>query len=94
MPVTSPGIRSGVNWMRLKRTSIARARVETSSVLASPGTPCTRQWPRANTADQHLVDHGPLADDDLAHLAAEGGGDVGQAAGEFQVGGHGVGRTG
>ena len=44
----SAGIRSGVNWMRLNDRSRLRASVLTSSVLASPGTPSSRQWPRLN----------------------------------------------
>ena len=48
VPVMSLGIRSGVNWMRLNFRCRARARVDTVSVLASPGTPIVRQWPRAN----------------------------------------------
>src|SRR5213594_1730383 len=39
VPVMSAGIRSGVNWMRLKRSSRTRARVLISRVLARPGTP-------------------------------------------------------
>ena len=36
-PVTSPGIRSGVNWMRAKRSEVACANERAISVLASPG---------------------------------------------------------
>jgi len=43
VPVMSEGIRSGVNCTRLKLTSRIRASVETISVLASPGTPSSRQ---------------------------------------------------
>ena len=50
VPVMSPGIRSGVNWMRLKERSSVFARLEISSVLASPGTPTSRQWPRVRIA--------------------------------------------
>ena len=45
VPVTSVGIRSGVNWMRLKSSPKAWARVRTMSVLAVPGKPVIRQWP-------------------------------------------------
>ena len=38
-PVMSPGIRSGVNWTRRVSTDNAPARLRTSSVLATPGTP-------------------------------------------------------
>ncbi len=46
----SDGIRSGVNWMRLKETSRIWLMELTMSVLASPGTPRRRQWPRVKTA--------------------------------------------
>jgi hypothetical protein len=42
----SEGIRSGVNWIRLKLTSRIRAIELTIRVLASPGTPTSRTWPR------------------------------------------------
>jgi hypothetical protein len=47
VPVMSAGIRSGVNWMRLKLRLSVRLSVEISRVFASPGTPTSRQWPRA-----------------------------------------------
>src|ERR1700738_344146 len=50
VPVMSEGIRSGVNWMRLKLRESASASVEMSSVLARPGTPTNRQCPRAKSA--------------------------------------------
>src|SRR5262245_24628030 len=45
VPSTSPGIRSGVNWMRpnCSRSPAANARV--ISVLAVPGTPSSKMWP-------------------------------------------------
>ena len=46
----SDGIRSGVNWIRLKSTSRIRASVLTISVFARPGTPSSRQWPRVKIA--------------------------------------------
>jgi hypothetical protein len=49
-PVTSDGIRSGVNWMRAKRSPSAAASERTSSVLAVPGTPSISTWPRARYA--------------------------------------------
>ena len=36
-PVTSEGIRSGVNWMRLKPMLVTRANERAASVFASPG---------------------------------------------------------
>jgi hypothetical protein len=41
-PVTSAGIRSGVNCTRLKSRSSAAASVFTIRVLATPGTPSNR----------------------------------------------------
>ena len=49
VPVMSEGIRSGVNWMRLKERLEISATVLTSSVLASPGTPTSSTCPRANS---------------------------------------------
>ncbi len=48
VPMMSAGIRSGVNWMRLKSRSIASASVRTSSVLPRPGTPSSRACPPMN----------------------------------------------
>jgi hypothetical protein len=50
VPVMSLGIKSGVNWMRLKFRSSTRARLEMRSVFASPGTPTSSTWPPANSA--------------------------------------------
>ena len=36
-PVTSEGIRSGVNWMREKRSDVACANERAASVFARPG---------------------------------------------------------
>src|SRR6266536_4079110 len=49
-PSTSDGIRSGLNCTRLKLRSSVRARVFTSSVFATPGTPSSRTWPRTSSA--------------------------------------------
>src|SRR5262245_21506115 len=49
-PVTSDGIRSGVNWTRLTSRSSAAASALTISVLATPGTPSSSTWPRASSA--------------------------------------------
>ena len=50
VPVMSAGIRSGVNWMRLNSSDSASASVRIISVFARPGTPTSRQWPRAKSA--------------------------------------------
>ena len=49
VPVISEGIRSGVNWMRLKMSPRVCAMVRTSSVLAVPGRPVMRQCPPTNS---------------------------------------------
>ena len=48
VPVMSLGMRSGVNWIRLNWSERVCATVETSSVLARPGTPTSRPCPRVN----------------------------------------------
>ena len=50
VPVMSDGIRSGVNWMRLKASDRHLASVLIINVLARPGTPSRMQWPRLNRA--------------------------------------------
>ena len=49
-PVMSPGIRSGVNCTRLVRTDSAAARLRTSNVFATPGTPSISTWPPQSSA--------------------------------------------
>src|SRR5262245_10213324 len=48
VPSTSPGIRSGVNWMRPNFSDSAVAKLRASSVLATPGTPSSRICPWDN----------------------------------------------
>ena len=45
VPRMSAGMRSGVNWTRLKGRSTADDSVLRSMVLPSPGTPSSRTWP-------------------------------------------------
>ena len=45
VPVISAGIKSGVNWIRLKSRCRTCATVEISSVFARPGTPVMMEWP-------------------------------------------------
>ena len=49
--------------MRLNSSDSESASVRIISVLARPGTPTSRQWPRAKMRDQQLLDHLLLADD-------------------------------
>ena len=53
--------------MRLNFSCSTLASVLISSVLASPGTPTSRQWPREDCRQQQL-DHRFLADDDLVQF--------------------------
>src|SRR3989449_7139932 len=50
VPVMSDGIRSGVNWIRLKSRSRMSASVLMRSVFARPGTPVMRTWPPVKSA--------------------------------------------
>src|SRR6478736_4406114 len=50
VPMMSAGTRSGVNWIRLNSPPIDAASVLMAIVLARPGTPSTRRWPRARRA--------------------------------------------
>ncbi len=50
VPVISVGIKSDVNWIRLKSRDRVFARLLTISVLARPGTPIITQCPLANKA--------------------------------------------
>ena len=50
VPVMSDGIKSGVNWMRLKASDRHFDSVLIINVLARPGTPSRMQWPRLNRA--------------------------------------------
>jgi hypothetical protein len=47
VPTISAGIRSGVNWMRLKRQSMTSASDRTRVVFAKPGTPSSNALPPA-----------------------------------------------
>ncbi len=73
MPVMSEGIRSGVNWTRLKERLSTSARVEMSSVLARPGTPDEEAVAAGEEGDQEVLDHLALPDDALLDLLDDGG---------------------
>ena len=64
----SEGIRSGVNWIRLKPTSRIRAIELTISVLARPGHADQQDVPAGEDRREDLLDHLALADDDLVQL--------------------------
>ena len=68
MPVMSEGIRSGVNWIRLKLTSRIRAIELTISVLARPGNAHQQDVPSREDRRQDQLDHLALTDDDLAQF--------------------------
>ena len=50
VPTMSEGTRSLVNWTRTNDPPTTVASVCTASVFATPGTPSSRQWPRASNA--------------------------------------------
>ena len=64
----SAGIRSGVNWMRLKRRSRTLASVLISRVLARPGHSGDHRVRAHQQGDHDLLDDGILRDDHLAQL--------------------------
>ena len=76
VPVMSAGIRSGVNWMRLKSSDRHLASVLIISVLARPGHAFEDAVAPAEQRDQQLLDDLVLADDHPAELlldVVEGG---------------------
>ena len=71
VPVMSLGIRSGVNWMRLKERCSVCESVDTSNVLARPGTPTSSAWLRVRIAMSTWSTTCFLADDDLAEFGLD-----------------------
>ena len=71
VPVMSLGIRSGVNWMRMKFRCSAWANVETVERLGQPRHADGEAVAAGEDADQHLLDHLVLADDHLVDLAQQ-----------------------
>ena len=71
VPMMSAGIRSGVNWMRLKSSESASARVRTSNVLPSPGTPSSSGMAADEQAGQDAMDDLVMADDHLGDLGLD-----------------------
>ena len=68
VPVISAGIRSGVNWMRLKDRFSVRLSVLIISVLARPGTPSSKQCPRLKSEISSSSITCVLADDHFGQL--------------------------
>jgi len=65
------GIRSGVNWMRLKgQVEGVGERERIMSVFARPGTPTSRQWPRARSRSG-AARAPPSANDRFIHLGED-----------------------
>ena len=83
VPVMSDGIRSGVNWMRLKTSPSVWASVRTSSVLAVPGRPVIRQWPPTNSEISTCSMHLFLSDNHLADFAHDAALDLLEAVDPF-----------
>ena len=71
VPMMSPGIRSGVNWMRENVRSRHSDRVLIRSGLAQPGHALEEHVAAGEQADQDLVHHVVVADDHLLHLGAK-----------------------
>ena len=71
VPVMSAGIRSGVNWMRLKLRCKISASVRTMSVLARPGHADEQAMAARKQADQQQPHDLFLADDDLVQLLGD-----------------------
>ena len=69
VPVISEGIRSGVNWMRLKTRPSVCAMVRTMQSFRGAGQAGDQAMAADKQRDQNLVEHFLLSDDDLAHLA-------------------------
>ena len=64
----SLGMRSGVNWMRLKAHAADDGERAATSVLPRPGAPSTSTCPLASSRDEHPLDELLLPDDDARHL--------------------------
>ena len=74
VPVTSDGMRSGVNWMREKvRCERARQRRDEQR-LGETGHADQQAVPAGEQRDERLLDDGVVADDHLAQLGARCGG--------------------
>ena len=64
----SEGIKSGVNWIRLKETSRISAKVLTISVFARPGTPSKQTVTAGEDCSKQLFNCVGLSHNDLRQL--------------------------
>jgi hypothetical protein len=72
VPVTSVGIRSGVNWMRLNLTAQRARHRAHQQRLGGAGQAGDEAVAADQQRDQQLLHDLVLADDQLAHFAADG----------------------
>ena len=70
-PMMSPGIRSGVNWMRPKSSPTARAKLCAMQGLGRARRALEQDMAAGEQGDEHQVDRRLLADHRLRHLAAD-----------------------
>ena len=89
----SAGIRSGVNWIRLKVQSMTSPMVRMSIVLPRPGTPSRSTWLLASSPTRVCRTSSLLADDDLADLGLDAMRAFGERLGR-DAGGAGLGSDG
>ena len=68
VPVMSAGIRSGVNWMRLKLRFSVRLKRADHQRFGQPRHAFQQAMSPAEQRNQQLLDHFVLADDHLAEL--------------------------
>ena len=68
VPITSAGIRSGVNWMRLNFSDSACGQRRIRAVLPEPGDAFQQGMAADEQAGEHAVDDLLVADDRLGDL--------------------------
>ncbi len=73
VPRMSAGIRSGVNWMRLKDRSSTSLSVRTSKRFAETGHAFEQHMPAGENGDERAIDDFSVPDDDLADFVAQRG---------------------
>ena len=85
MPVMSAGIRSGVNWMRLKVQSMTSRDRADEQRLAQARDALEQDVAVREQPDEGVADELALADDDLADLGLDGAGALGEGLGRETV---------